>query len=68
VTAESFNALATAHIPELACAIDAPCETVIPSEVKLATREFTCMTFEGKDALASTDIPYFSSVVERSSQ
>lgn len=65
MAAESFNALTSAHIPQLARAVNTASKAVVSCEVELAATELATVAFKGMKALASANIPDFGCVVKR---
>jgi len=64
MTSECFDALTTAHIPQLAGSVDTSSQAIVSRKVELPARQLPCVALQSKDALASTHVPDLGCVVE----
>lgn len=64
VTAESFDTLAAANVPEFAGAVNTASKAIVTSEIKLTARELPGMALEGENALTCAYIPDLGSIIE----
>jgi len=64
MAAESLNTLTLSHVPQLACAVNTACQTVVACKVKLTATKLARMAFERMDALTSTHVPNLGCIVK----